>query len=209
MRESTEKDGLSQRDTEDDRLRPLRTNSCLDGFISLSKNKIPKCEGEDEDAAKTLTQGSSESFTSTIFKNITGHNNELHGHNVKITDKNNGERAAAGNQDDVNRWKTEEKRGKNVREAQNRDTHDEKQRDEEKMKTDQSTSRAQMHRKGELSNDQRGSSGGDGVAASDTLTPNIRAGSSSEASKFNTRDNNKQNVHDVKAGRETTKGEES
>jgi len=148
------------------------------------------------------------SSTSGAFKKDNRDKNEQHHHDAKTTERKEVE-AAAGSQYKMDRPETEEKRGKNVREAQNRDTHDEKQRDEEKMKTDQSTSRAQMHRKGELSNDQRGSSGGDGVAASDTLTPNIRAGSSSEASKFNTRDNNKQNVHDVKAGRETTKGEES
>ncbi|XP_072233048.1 uncharacterized protein [Leuresthes tenuis] len=182
-----------------------RTGAEIPEESNLSNNQTLRSGGEGEGAAKTVTQGSSARFTSTASKNITGHSNEQHDHNVKTTDRNNGERAAAGNQDDVGRGKTEGTRGMNVREAQNRETRDEKQRDEEKMKTDQSTTRAQMQRKSELSNDQRGSSGGDGVAASDTLTPNITAGSSSEASKFNTRDNNEQHVHDVKAGRETAK----
>ena len=39
VRLTTQKDGLSQRDTEEERLRPLRTNSCLDGVISHSKKK--------------------------------------------------------------------------------------------------------------------------------------------------------------------------
>ncbi|KAM4536283.1 uncharacterized protein PAE49_020940 [Odontesthes bonariensis] len=182
-----------------------RTGAEMPEKSNLSNNQTLRSGGEDEGATKTLTQGSSARFTSAISKNITGHSNELHGHNVNKTDKNNDQRAAAGSQDDVNRGKTEEKRGVNVREAQNRETRDEKQRDEEKMKRDQKREGTQMKRISDLSNDQRGSSGGDGVGAADTLTPNIRAGSSSEASKFNTRDNNEQHVHDVKAGRETTK----
>ena len=47
------------------------------------------------------------------------------------------------------------------------------------------------------------------AAAAETLSQDISEVSTSEASKFNTRDKNEQNVNDVKAGRETTKGEES
>ncbi|KAM4536281.1 uncharacterized protein PAE49_020938 [Odontesthes bonariensis] len=160
-----------------------RTGAEMPAESNTSNNQTLRSGGEDEGAAKTLTQGSSARSTSAIPKNITGHSNQKNGHNVNTTDKNDDERAAAGSQNDVNRGKTEEKRGVNVREAQNRETRDEKQRDEEKMKRDQKRERTQMQRTSDLSNDQRGSSGGDGVCAADTLDPNIRAGSSSVCSK--------------------------